>query len=101
MSAIVKKNQKTMTVTACGEDLSFTVGREDYNWYINNITQTNKVAPSHNFLMRVVDAHSTETLKKILADNVGAEVQIAGAILENYTPDLEMVVKLSSGSLTA
>jgi hypothetical protein len=101
MSQTVKKNQKSMTVTVCGEDVSFTVGREDYNWYINNITQSNKVAPSHNFLMRVVDPHSHETLKKILADNAGAEVQLAGAILEGYTPDLELVVKTSSGALTA
>lgn len=101
MSAYAKKNQQTMTVNICGEDISFCIGRDDYNKYINSITQNNKVAPSHNFLMQTVDAHSQETLLKILADNPGAEVQLAGEILEAYTPDLGIVVKKSSGSLTA
>lgn len=101
MSQNAKKNLQTMTATVCGEDISFSIGRDDYNKYINSVTQNNKVAPSHNFLMQTVDANSADTLKKILADNPGAEVQLAGSLLEDYTPDLGIVVKKSSGSLTA
>lgn len=101
MSAMTKKNQQTMTVKVCDEEISFCIGREDYNRYINTISTTNKVQPSHNFLMQTVDAHSHAALAKILADNPGAEVQLAGELLEAYTPDLGIVVKKSSGSLTA
>lgn len=101
MSQFTKKNQANLSVTVTGVALSFTVGRDDYNWYINNITQNNKVAPSHNFLMRTVDGHCEADLKNILNDSPGSEVQIAGAVLEEYTPDLDIVVKKSSGSPTA
>lgn len=101
MSKPVKKNAQEFTVDVAGKALVFNVGRDDYNKYINAVTQKDKVAPSHNFLIQTVEPASLDDLKKVLADNPGAEVQLAGAILEDYTPDLGIVVKKSSGELTA
>lgn len=93
-----KKNGKVLTATVRGNDISFDIGRDDYNKYINNVTQNNKVAPSHNFLMNTVDEKHKATLRDVLAQHPGSEVQIAGAILEEYTPDLDIVVKTSSSA---
>lgn len=101
MSKLAKKNGQQLSAEVCGKNLIFNVGREDYNKYINSVTTTNKVAPSHNFLMQTVAEGDTEALKTILQDNPGAEVQIAAALLEEYTPDLGITVKKSSAALSA
>lgn len=101
MSQFVKKNSQTLTATILGEDFVFVIGRDDYNKYINSVTAKEKVAPSHNFLMNTVSPDHLQKLKIVLEDNPGAEVQIAGALLEDYTPDLGIVVKKSSAVLTA
>lgn len=98
MIQISKKNFQRLDVEVNDSTVSFNVGRDDYNKYINSVTQNNKVAPSHNFLMQTVDGQHKETLKEILADSPGSEVQLAGAILEQYTPDLGIVVKKSSSA---
>ena len=92
----MSQNEQTLVADIAGTDFSFTVKRDDYNKYINSVTQNNKVAPSHNFLMTTVDEKQKASLKQLLASTPGAEVQIASAVLEEYTPDLAIVVKKSS-----
>lgn len=92
------KNQQTLSAEIAGNEFTFVINRDDYNKYINSITQNSKVAPSHNFLMTTVDQKDKATLKQVLKDNPGAEVQLAGAVLEEYTPDLAIVVKKSSSA---
>jgi Phage tail assembly chaperone len=99
MSQIVKKNLQQFSVTILGANLTFNVGREDYNKYINSITQKEKVAPSHNFLINTIAQENADQLNAILSENPGSEVQIAADILEAYTPDLGIVVKKSSAAL--
>ena len=101
MSKTSKKNGQTLVAEILGKTLNFDVGRDDYNKYINAVTAKDKIAPSHNFLTQTVVAEDAETLKKILADNPGAEVQLASALLEEYTPDLGIVVKKSSAAQIA
>jgi len=101
MSQVAKKNLQQFNVTVLGADLTFNIGREDYNKYINSVTQKEKVAPSHNFLVNTIAHENAEALKSILADNPGSEIQIASDLLEEYTPDLGIVVKKSSAVLTA
>ena len=95
-----KKNGQVLTVTLGDTDIRFDIGRDDYNKYINSITQNNKVAPSHNFLMATVDETQKAALREFLEQTPGGEVQLAGALLEAYTPDLSFVVKKSSASQT-
>ncbi len=89
-------NEQVLTAEIGGQELSFSVARDDYNRYINSVTPTNKVQPSHNFLMTTINEQQRATLKELLAKNPGAEVQLASALLEEYTPDLQIVVKKSS-----
>ena len=93
-----KKNGAVLTVNVGEHSVQFDIGREDYNKYINSITQSNKVAPSHNFLMATVNENQKATLREFLDNTPGAEVQLAGALLEEYTPDLSFVVKKSSSA---
>ncbi|MDG9666726.1 putative phage tail assembly chaperone [Hahella sp. CR1] len=83
-------------VSAAGQDFSFNVTREAYNKYVNAVTPTNKIAPSHNFLVGTVAQEQRDALVKLIRDTPGAEVQLAGAVLEEYTPDLGIVAKKRS-----
>jgi hypothetical protein len=94
----MSKNEQVINAEMCGNDFTFTINREDYNKYINATTQNNKVAPCHNLLMTTIDPKQKATLKTLLAENVGSEVQLASAVLEEYTPDLGIVVKKSSSA---
>lgn len=93
MSVKVQTNEQEIELEAGGKDFTFTVTRESYNRYINSITPANKVAPSHNFLMDCVNEDSRASLRELLENTPGAEVQMGGAVIEEYTPDLALVVK--------
>lgn len=96
----MSQNEQTLTAEVRGTKFKFNVTRDDYNRYINNVTQKEKIAPSFNFLMSTIDQLQKAELKALLSDIPGSEVQIAGALLEEYTPDLEIVVKKSSSAQT-
>lgn len=93
MSDKVKGGEQSITVTVMGKDLKFVITRDAYNKYINAMLPTNKIAPSHNFLVSVVDSENREDLLSILNSVPGSEIQIAGALIEDYIPDLSIVVK--------
>ncbi|WP_020411008.1 putative phage tail assembly chaperone [Hahella ganghwensis] len=90
------QTHQTIDVTAAGKDFSFQVSREAYNKYINSVTPNNKVAPSHNFLVSTVDTEHKDALLELLKTHPGAEIQLVGAVLEEYTPDLGIVAKKRS-----
>lgn len=92
----MSKNEQVFDIEAGGKEFKFTVNRDSYNKYVNAISQKEKVAPSHNFLMMTVDEKQKADLREVLAQNPGAEVEIAGGIYEAYTPDIGLVVKKSS-----
>ena len=94
----MSKNQQVICAEMCGQEFTFKVNRDDYNKYINSTTQNSKVAPCHNFLMNTVDEKQRATLKSLRAEHVGSEVQLASAVLEEYTPDLGIVAKKSSNA---
>ncbi|MHC5175229.1 putative phage tail assembly chaperone [Serratia rhizosphaerae] len=83
---------KSIVLVIAGTEVTFSPDAATYNKYINEMTMTNKVAPAHNFLMRTVDAKSKEALENILKQP-GAVLQIVGKVLEEYTPELEIIVK--------
>ncbi|WP_319780795.1 putative phage tail assembly chaperone [Maridesulfovibrio sp.] len=78
-------------LTVQDKDLEFNVEVAHYNSYINEMQPNNKVTPAHNFLMRTVADSCKNSLKELLK-LPGASIQIAAAILEEYTPDLEIRV---------
>ncbi|WP_035075179.1 putative phage tail assembly chaperone [Maridesulfovibrio zosterae] len=62
-----------------------------YNQYINEMMPNNKVTPAHNFLMRsIIPEHKDELAEMLKIPS--ASLQIAAAVVEEYTPDLEITV---------
>lgn len=90
------KNEQRIEISAGDVDLAFCVNRDNYNKYINAVHAKDKVAPSHNFLMATVEDDCKESLREFLRDTPSGEVQIASFVLEQYTPDINLVVKKSS-----
>jgi len=86
-------NAQTIDITMGDTEFTFNVTREKYNKYLNAVTQSSKVAPSYNFLTTTVESEQQKDLMKFLQTTPGSEVQMAGAVLEEYTPDLGIVAK--------
>jgi hypothetical protein len=90
----------TIDVTIDGQDysLQFNVGMADYNRYLNAMNPKDKVAPAHNFVRAVsTDKAALDPLLKM----PGVSLQLAGEILEEYMPQVEVISKKSKTSLTA
>lgn len=83
---------KTLTLTVAGQDLSFEPTMTAYNGYINDLLPGDKVAPSHNYLKRIVAPESKDALDELLK-RPGAALQLAGAINAEFAPTLEIAVK--------
>lgn len=93
MAAKVNSNTQKIELTVNGEALNFEVSRESYNKLINTMTPNNKTGPMHNFLVATVTEEDKKKLTELLADMPGAEVSLGGALIEEYTPDLDVVAK--------
>lgn len=84
---------KEITLTVAGNDLTFNVTTLAYNNYINDLTMQNKVAPATQFLNRTVSKGHAELLKNILEQHPGAALQVAGKLIADFAPDLEIEIK--------
>jgi len=81
-----------ITLTVNGIDIKFNVGIDDYNAYVNEMQPTNKVGPSHNFLVRTADPGSKAELQAALL-SPGAALNMAGALVTEYMPEVRVSVK--------
>lgn len=82
------------------KEFTFNLTPADVTKYFNAITQNNKVAPSNNLLTTTVETEQLATLRPLLA-NPMLTMKVAGALLEEYAPDVEVTVKKRSPALTA
>ena len=82
-----------ITLELNGTEIRFRVDRETYNRYVNELTPENKVAPSQNFCVRSALNEDQKDLVQFIYENVGAELQIASALVEEYTSKLEITLK--------
>ncbi|WP_102794293.1 putative phage tail assembly chaperone [Bowmanella denitrificans] len=89
----MSKNVQALVILAAGLELNFTVDRDKFNKYTNEISTENKVAPSHNFLVRCVNSESKDDLLKIIDENPGSEIELANVLASDYKPDIGAVVK--------
>lgn len=83
---------RQIVITIGAADFTFTLTAQDVTKYFNAVTPTNKVAPGHNLLTTTVQADQKEALRPLLANPV-LTMQVAGALLEEYAPDVEVAVK--------
>ena len=91
---------REITLEVGSKEFAFTLSPQDVTKYFNAMTANNKVAPSFNLLSSTVLPAQKADLRELLGNPV-MTMQIAGALLEEYAPDVEIIVKKPSSTLTA
>ena len=91
---------RDITLEFANQEFTFHLTPADVTKYFNATTQANKVAPANNLLMGTVKQEERATLKPLLANPVTV-MELAGALLEEYSPDIDIIVKKSSATLKA
>ncbi|AJO81038.1 putative phage tail assembly chaperone [Pseudomonas sp. MRSN 12121] len=89
-----------ITLEVGEQEFTFTLTPADVTKYFNALTQNNKVAPGNNLMMTTVAQDQRATLKPLLANPVMV-MQLAGALLEEYAPNVEVIVKKRSSTPSA
>ncbi|BAP43932.1 putative prophage PSSB64-01, Orf24 [Pseudomonas sp. StFLB209] len=86
---------REITLEVGTEEFTFSMTPMDVTKYYNATTPNNKIAPAHNLLMNTIKQEQKARLKPLLVNPIGA-MQIASALLEDYSPDVEVIVKKPS-----
>ena len=89
--------RRDITLEIGDKEFTFTLTPQDVTKYFNAMTANNKVAPSHNLLSNTVAAEQRADLRALMTNPV-MTMQIAGALLEEYAPDVEIIVKKPSNT---
>ncbi|KMN24040.1 putative phage tail assembly chaperone [Pseudomonas helleri] len=85
-------DRREITLEVGTLEFTFTLTPQDVTKYFNTLTPTNKVSPANNLLVTTVGQADRAALKQILANPV-LTMQLAGTVLEEYAPDVEIIVK--------
>lgn len=83
--------QKTIALRVNGTAITFDMTADIYNKYIDELQANKKTGPTRNMLMRAVRPESRDALKAVV-DLPGAAMQIAGCLVEEYAPNVDVVV---------
>lgn len=83
--------EKTISLNVNGTDLAFDVTLDAFNTYANEMQPTDKVNPSHNFLMRTVTAEHKDTLRELL-ELPGVAIELAAAVISDYKPKVTITL---------
>lgn len=84
--------EKKITVAVGAEELEFKVGTGDYTRYQNEMTPTEKVTPSVNFLRRTLTDKAQRPALDALCER-GLALELAGTIVQEFRGDIEIAVK--------
>lgn len=90
-------DRREITLEVGDKDFTFTLTPQDVTKYFNSMTANNKVAPANNLLVNTVDQQERATLKPLLVNPVMV-MQLASALVEEYGPDVEIIVKKPSST---
>ncbi|MFL6968470.1 putative phage tail assembly chaperone [Pseudomonas alvandae] len=93
-------DRREITLEIGDSEFTFSLAPQDVTKYFNAVTPNNKVAPSNNLLTTTVLPDHKDALRPLLKNPVFV-MQLAGVLLEEYAPDVEIVVKKPSTVLTA
>ena len=91
---------RDITLEIGEQEFTFTLTPVDVTKYFNALTQNNKVAPGNNLLVTTVKQEERATLKPLLVNPVRV-MQLTGLLLEQYSPEIEAVVKKPLDTLSA
>jgi hypothetical protein len=84
--------RREITLEVGDKEFTFTLTPADVSKYFNNLNANNKVAPANNLLTQTVKQEELASLRPLLKNPVSV-MQLAGALLEEYSPDLAITVK--------
>ena len=85
-----KKN--TITLVVMGKELVFEPNMTAYNGWLNEISATDKVAPTVTYLRRIITPESKEALTEVL--NIpGSAMQKKKKVNSEYAPKLDIELK--------
>ena len=90
-------DRRDITLEVGEAEFTFNLTPLDTTKYFNALTQTNKVGPANNLLVTTVKPEQRESLKPLMANPVTV-MQLAGTLLEEYSPDVEIAVKKPSST---
>lgn len=90
-------DKREITLEVGDKEFTFSMTPQDVTKYFNSLTQNNKVSPANNLLVNTVDQQERATLKSLLVNPVMV-MQLAGALVEEYGPDVEIIVKKPSNT---
>ena len=93
-------DKREITLEMGDKNFTFNLAPQDVTKYFNGMTASNKVAPTHNLLINTVKADQRDELRALMTNPV-MTMQLAGVILEEYAPDVEIIVKKHSSTLSA
>ncbi|MEE1880997.1 putative phage tail assembly chaperone [Pseudomonas soli] len=93
-------DRREITLELGEQEFTFTLTPADVTKYFNSMTQNNKVAPANNLLVTTVNQEQRAILKPLLGNPVMI-MQLAGALMEEYAPNVDVIVKKSSSTPTA
>ena len=91
---------RDITLEIAGTEFVFSLTPQDVTKYFNSTTNSSKVAPANNLLVNTVHQEQRASLKPLLANPVTV-MELVGALLEEYSPDVEIIVKKHSSTLSA
>ena len=91
---------RDITLEFANKEFTFRLTPADVTKYFNSTTQNNKVAPANNLLVNTVEQAQRAELKPFLVNPVTV-MELVGALLEEYSPDIDVIVKKSSSTLNA
>ena len=92
--------KREITLEVGDKEFTFSVTPQDVTKYFNAMTANNKVSPSHNLLINTGLHAERDELRKVLLNPV-MTMQISSALLEEYAPDIEVILKKPSTTLSA
>ncbi|EPM68877.1 hypothetical protein A584_16273 [Pseudomonas syringae pv. theae ICMP 3923] len=93
-------DHREITLEVGEQEFTFSLAPQDVTKYFNALTPNSKVAPSNNLLITTIVPAHKDALRLLLANPV-LVMQLAGTLLEEYAPDVEIVVKKPSAVLNA
>ncbi|KLV07969.1 hypothetical protein C9I92_15070 [Photobacterium ganghwense] len=86
-------SKKTIILTIAGTDISFDPTPELYGEYMGQMAQGDLVDAAHNFVMQSASEDGKPALRELFDDNPGAPMQVAGALIKEYSPKVAISVK--------
>ncbi len=87
--------KQNITLAVAGTEFVFKLDIIKYNAFLNSSSGKNKVQAVNNFLVSCCADKQKEDLKNLFNNEPGAATSILEVILEDFAPDVSVVIKKS------